>query len=394
MTSPIRTVFVLNTGSSTIKYRVVDPVTGEQRGAGIVERIGEPGSEAQDHAAALRQIRGALGGLVPDAVGHRIVHGGTLFTAPTLIDAAVERGIESLSPLAPLHNPPGLLGIRAARAAWPDVPQVAIFDTAFHADLPAEASHYAIDAALAAEHGIRRYGFHGTSYASVSAGAAAHLGRPLDELRMIVLHLGNGASAAAIAGGRSIDTSMGLTPLEGLVMGTRSGDLDPAVLPYLHRVAGMGFDDLDELLNRRSGLLGLGGSSDMRATTAAAAEGSEPAALALAVYIHRLRHYIGAYAAQLGGLDALVFTGGVGENSAVVRALAVERLGFLGIRVDDDLNARGSGPRTVSPADSTVAVLVIPTDEEAEIARQTAELLDGQDFRLSEHRGDPRSVEG
>jgi acetate kinase len=394
MTSPVRTVFVLNTGSSTIKYRVVDPVTGQARDAGIVDRIGEPGSDAPDHAAALRQIRGALGGLVPDAVGHRIVHGGTLFTAPTLIDAAVERGIESLSPLAPLHNPPGLLGIRAARAAWPGVPQVAVFDTAFHAKLPAEASHYAIDAALAAEHGIRRYGFHGTSYAAVSAGAAAHLGRPLDELRMIVLHLGNGASAAAIAGGRSIDTSMGLTPLEGLVMGTRSGDLDPAVLPYLHRVAGMGFDDLDELLNRRSGLLGLGGSSDMRETTAAAAGGSEPAALALAVYIHRLRHYIGAYAAHLGGLDALVFTGGVGENSAEVRALAVERLGFLGIRVDRGLNARGTGPRTVSPADAPVAVLVIPTDEEAEIARQTAVLLDDQDLRLSVPLVDPRSVEG
>ncbi|MEO6116567.1 MAG: acetate/propionate family kinase, partial [Pseudolysinimonas sp.] len=311
MTSPLRTVFVLNTGSSSIKYRVVDPVTGEARDSGIIERIGEPGSGTPDHAAALGLIQRALGGLIPDAVGHRIVHGGTLYTGPTLIDDAVERGIESLSSLAPLHNPPGLLGIRAARAAWPGVPQVAVFDTAFHANLPEEASQYAIDAALAAEHGIRRYGFHGTSYASVSAAAAAHLGRPLPELRMIVLHLGNGASAAAIAGGRSIDTSMGLTPLEGLVMGTRSGDLDPAVLPYLHRVAGMGFDDLDDLLNRRSGLLGLGGSADMRETTAAAATGSEAAALALAVYVHRLRHYIGAYAAQLGGLDALVFTAGV-----------------------------------------------------------------------------------
>lgn len=375
MTSPLRTVFVLNTGSSSIKYRVVDPVTGEARDSGIIERIGEPGSGTPDHAAALGLIQRALGGLIPDAVGHRIVHGGTLYTGPTLIDDAVERGIESLSSLAPLHNPPGLLGIRAARAAWPGVPQVAVFDTAFHANLPEEASQYAIDAALAAEHGIRRYGFHGTSYASVSAAAAAHLGRPLPELRMIVLHLGNGASAAAIAGGRSIDTSMGLTPLEGLVMGTRSGDLDPAVLPYLHRVAGMGFDDLDDLLNRRSGLLGLGGSADMRETTAAAATGSEAAALALAVYVHRLRHYIGAYAAQLGGLDALVFTAGVGENSAIVRARAVERLGFLGIRIDDKLNAHGSGARTVSPADAPVAVLVIPTDEEAEIARQTAELL-------------------
>jgi acetate kinase len=375
MTAAIRTVFVLNTGSSSIKYRVIDRVPGENGASGIVERIGEPGSDAPDHAAALARIRAALGGLRPDAVGHRIVHGGTLYTGPTLIDDAVERGIESLSPLAPLHNPPGLLGIRAARATWPDVPQVAVFDTAFHAGLPAEASQYALDAALAAEHRIRRYGFHGTSYAFVSAAAAAHLERPLEQLRMIVLHLGNGASAAAIAGGRSIDTSMGLTPLEGLVMGTRSGDIDPAVLPYLHRVAGMSFDQLDELLNRRSGLLGLAGSSDMRETTAAAAAGSEAAELALAVYVHRLRHYIGAYAAQLGGLDALVFTGGVGENSATVRSRATERLGFLGVGVDPVLNAAGSGARTISPPGSPVAVLVIPTDEEAEIARQTAQLL-------------------
>jgi acetate kinase len=381
MTAPIRTVFVLNTGSSSIKYRVIDPVSGDIGDSGIIERIGEPGSGAPDHAAALRRIREALGGREPDAVGHRIVHGGALYTGPTLIDDAVERGIESLSPLAPLHNPPGLLGIRAARAAWPRVPQVAVFDTAFHAHLPAEASQYAIDATLAARHGVRRYGFHGTSYAFVSAAAAAHLKRPLAQLRMIVLHLGNGASAAAIAGGRSIDTSMGLTPLQGLVMGTRSGDIDPAVLPYLHRVAGMSIDELDELLNRRSGLLGLAGTSDMRETTAAAAEGSEAAALALAVYVHRLRHYIGAYAAQLGGLDALVFTGGVGENSAVVRSSAAERLGFLGIHLDEALNATGSGPRAISTADSPVAVLVIPTDEEAEIARQTVQLLGGDDPR-------------
>jgi acetate kinase len=378
MSAQIRTVFVLNTGSSSIKYRVIDVTTGAVRDSGIVERIGEPDSDVLDHSAALDRIRAALDGLKPDAVGHRIVHGGTLYTAPTLIDDAVERGIEGLAPLAPLHNPPGLLGIRAARAAWPNVPQVAVFDTAFHANLPAEASQYAIDAALAAEHGIRRYGFHGTSYAYVSAAAAAHLRRPLSELRMIVLHLGNGASAAAIEGGRSIDTSMGLTPLEGLVMGTRSGDIDPAVLTYLHRVAGMTFEELDELLNRRSGLLGLGGSSDMRETTAAAAGGSEAAALALAVYVHRLRHYIGAYAAQLGGLDALVFTGGVGENSAVVRAMTVERLGFLGIGIDESLNAVGSGARTVSRAEAAVAVLVVPTDEEAEIARQTARLLDSE----------------
>jgi acetate kinase len=374
----IRSVFVLNTGSSSIKYRIVDPVSGKALAGGALDRIGEPGSATTDHAQALVEIRGRLGHIPIDAVGHRIVHGGSLFTTPVLIDDEVERGIESLAPLAPLHNPPGLLGIRGARALLPDVPQVAVFDTAFHATLPAEASTYAIDRELAVRHGIRRYGFHGTSYRYVSARAAAHLGRPLDELKMIVLHLGNGASAAAIDGGRSIDTSMGMTPLEGLVMGTRSGDIDPAILPYLNRVAGMSFADVDELLNRYSGLLGLGGTSDMRTTTATASgsePGSEAAALALDVYVHRLRHYIGAYAAQLGGLDTLVFTGGVGENSPLIRSRAVERLGFLGAAIDPDANAAGSGERTISTPGSAVAVLVIPTDEELEIARQTASLL-------------------
>jgi len=373
--APVRSVFVINTGSSSIKYRVVEPVGGDTLAGGIIDRIGEPGSDTADHAQALVKIRRRLAGTPIDAVGHRIVHGGSLFTAPVLIDDDVERGIESLAPLAPLHNPPGLLGIRAARAALPDVPQVAVFDTAFHATLPDEASTYAIDRDLAKRHGIRRYGFHGTSYRYVSARAAQHLGRPLEELRIVVLHLGNGASAAAIQGGRSIDTSMGMTPLEGLVMGTRSGDLDPAILPYLHRVAGMSFADIDELLNRRSGLLGLSGTSDMRATSAAATAGSDAAALALDVYVHRLRHYIGAYAAQLGGLDVLVFTGGVGENSPLIRARSLERFGFLGIALDSDANASGTGERTVSARESAVAVLVIPTDEELEIARQAAELL-------------------
>jgi acetate kinase len=374
----VRSVFVLNAGSSSIKYRVVDPVDGAALASGSLDRIGEPGSSTADHAQALVEIRARLAGIPIDAVGHRIVHGGRLFTTPVLIDDEVERGIESLAPLAPLHNPPGLLGIRGARALLPDVPQVAVFDTAFHATMPAEASTYAIDRELAARLGIRRYGFHGTSYRYVSARAAAHLDRPLGELKMIVLHLGNGASAAAIQGGHSIDTSMGLTPLQGLVMGTRSGDLDPAILPYLNRVAGMSFADVDELLNRHSGLLGLGGTSDMRATSAAA-EGSGPesdaAALAINVYIHRLRHYIGAYTAQLGGLDALVFTGGVGENSPLIRERAVDRLGFLGIEIDRDANSIGSGERTISTPGSAVAVLVIPTDEELEIARQTASLL-------------------
>ena len=375
--SGIRSVFVLNTGSSSVKYRVVDAVSGEVAATGLIDRIGEPGSDTPDHRAAIARILDELAGVPLDAVGHRIVHGGDRYVTATVIDAEVEAGIEALAALAPLHNPPGLLGIRAARAALPELPQVAVFDTAFHATLPAAARNYAIDAELAAAYSIRRYGFHGTSYRIVSERTAAFLGRPLDEVRMIVLHLGNGASAAAIAGGRSIDTSMGMTPLEGLVMGTRSGDLDPAVLLFLQRNAGLDVDELDALLNRRSGLLGLAGHSDMREITTAAESGDERAVLALEVYLHRIRHYIGAYTAVLGGLDALVFTAGVGENSAVVRAGAVEGLAVLGIEVDAAANAlAGSAARRISPGHARVDVLVVPTDEELQIARETAAVLD------------------
>ena len=384
--SGIRSVFVLNTGSSSVKYRVVDAVSGEVAATGLIDRIGEPGSETPDHRAAIAHILAELRDVPIDAVGHRIVHGGDRYVTATVIDADVERGIEELAPLAPLHNPPGLLGIRAVRAALPDIPQVAVFDTAFHASIPTAARTYAIDAELAAAHGIRRYGFHGTSYRIVSERTAEFLGRPPEELRMIVLHLGNGASAAAISGGHSIDTSMGMTPLEGLVMGTRSGDLDPAVLLYLHRNAGLDVDELDALLNRRSGLLGLAGRSDMREITAAADAGDETAALALEVYLHRIRHYIGAYTAELGRLDALVFTAGVGENSAVVRSRAVEGLGVLGIEVDATANASADrSSRRISPAElsgsARVPVLVIPTDEELQIARETAAVLDLRDLR-------------
>ena len=374
------TVFVLNAGSSSIKYTVLDLDAGAKGGGvladGIVDRIGVPGSGVPDHAAALTTVLGEIDGTAIDAVGHRVVHGGERFTDATVIDDDVEAAIQELIELAPLHNPAGLAGIRAARTALPDVPHVAVFDTAFHATMPPEAATYAIDAALAERHGIRRYGFHGTSYQYVSRVAAELLGRPLAELRMIVLHLGNGASAAAIRGGRSIDTSMGLTPLEGLVMGTRSGDLDPAILFRLHRVAGLSVDELDDLLNRRSGMLGLSGHADMREVCDAAEAGDPAATLALEVYLHRIRHYIGAYAAVLGELDALVFTAGVGENSDVVRAGAVRGLEFLGITVDPDANAiRSDTPRSISPAGSPVAVLVVPTDEELEIAEQTARLV-------------------
>lgn len=368
-----RSVFVLNAGSSSVKYQLRDVATGEIAVRGVVERIGLEGGDAPDHATAVDRILDDLGDRPVDAVGHRVVHGGERFHRATVIDDDVVEAIERLQPLAPLHNPPAVAGIRAARRALPAVPQAAVFDTAFHATLPRAASTYAIDAELAERWAVRRYGFHGTSYRFVSRRAAEALGRPVEELRMVILHLGNGASAAAISGGRSVDTSMGLTPLEGLVMGTRSGDVDPAVLLYLARNAGLGIDDLDDLLNRRSGLLGLSGRSDMRDVVAAAADGDDRARVALDVYLHRVRHYIGAYAATLGGMDALVFTAGVGENSADVRAGAVRGLEFLGIRVDDAANAApGSGVRRISPPGEPVAVLVVPTDEEGQIALETA----------------------
>jgi acetate kinase len=366
-------VFVVNSGSSSIKYQLVDVESGAAVVSGLIERIGEPGSASKDHAAGMTIALDALGtGHDITAVGHRVVHGGTVFTEATLITDRVQEQIEQLSPLAPLHNPANLIGIRAAIKALPGLPQVAVFDTAFHKTLKPEAYSYAIDAALAAKHGVRRYGFHGTSHKYVSERAAEFLGRPLKDTKTIVLHLGNGASACAVDGGESIDTSMGMTPLAGLVMGTRSGDLDPAILSYLHREAGLGFDELDTVLNTRSGLVGLAGEGDMRDVQDAAANGDANAQTALAVYRHRLRHYIGAYLAQLGRLDALVFTAGVGENSVALRATALEGLEGLGISVDPARNASTSREaRYISPDGSPVAVLVIPTNEELEIARQT-----------------------
>jgi acetate kinase len=310
------------------------------------------------------------------AVGHRVVHGGTIFTEATLVTPKVEKQIEELSALAPLHNPANLTGIRAAHKALPEVPQVAVFDTAFHQTLRPEAYTYAIDARLAAKHDVRRYGFHGTSFTYVSARTAEFLGKPLKDTKLIILHLGNGASACAVDGGVSIDTSMGMTPLEGLVMGTRSGDLDPAILSYLHQQAGLGFNQLDDLLNHQSGLLGLTGSGDMRDVQTKASAGDAGAEAALAVYRHRIRHYVGAYLAQLGRLDALVFTAGVGENSVPLREQSLAGLEGLGISVDHARNAAAAtDARYISPDGSPVAVLVIPTNEELEIARQTLALL-------------------
>lgn len=371
-------IFVVNSGSSSIKYQLVDVASEKALVGGMIERIGENG-QVPDHIAGMQQVLDELGpGREITAVGHRVVHGGPNFDGPTLITDEVEQEISDLSTLAPLHNPAHVLGIRAAREALPEVPHVAVFDTAFHHTLPADAYTYAIDAGLAEKYHLRRYGFHGTSHQFVSAETARFLGQPIEELKTIVLHLGNGASITAVDGGRSVDTSMGLTPLEGLVMGTRSGDIDPGVVFHLHRVAGMSVDEIDVLLNRKSGLLGLTGTGDMRDVQEAASRGDDRAAAALGVWRARIRHYIGAYVASLGGLDALVFTAGIGENNSLLRRRALAGLEFLGIHVDDDRNElQSKAPRFISPDGSPVAVLVIPTNEELEIARQTAQLVLG-----------------
>lgn len=394
------TILVINSGSSSIKYQVIDPVTEQRLATGLVERIGESGLgrvrhtaggaiverdvAVADHGAGFAEIAAAfaqtgtpLDGLGIVAVGHRVVQGGADFVAPTRIDDAVAARILELAELAPLHNPGHHQAIVAARAILPEVPHVAVFDTAFHQTMPEAAYSYAIDRRVAAEHGVRRYGFHGISYQVVSRRAAEFLGMPLAGSRLVILHLGNGASACAVRDGRSIDTSMGLTPLEGLVMGSRGGDIDPGALLHLMR-AGFGEPELDQLLNHRSGLRGLAGSNDMRDVRAAADAGDPGARLALDVYAHRVRHYLGAYLARLGGADAIVFTAGVGENNAQLRAEVCADLEELGVSLDRALNeAPGDGARRISTDGSRVAVLVVPTDEESEIARQTLECVAG-----------------
>ncbi|MFE2518726.1 acetate kinase [Streptomyces mirabilis] len=393
-------VLVLNSGSSSVKYQLLDMRDRSRLAMGLVERIGEGTSRLKhtalttsdtrqtigpiaDHAAALKAVaeelaKDGLGLDSPElaAIGHRVVHGGQRFTAPTVIDEAVLDEIERLIPVAPLHNPANLTGIRTAQALRPDLPQVAVFDTSFHTTMPEPAARYAIDVQTADEYRIRRYGFHGTSHAYVSRATAELLGKAPEDVNVIVLHLGNGASASAVRGGRCVDTSMGLTPLEGLVMGTRSGDVDPAVIFHLMRVGGMSTDEIDTLLNKKSGLIGLCGDNDMREIRRRVDEGDEQARLAFDIYIHRLKKYIGAYYAVLGRVDAVAFTAGVGENAAPVREAAVAGLEELGLAVDADLNAaRGDGPRLVSPEGARVAVAVVPTDEELEIATQTYALV-------------------
>ena len=380
-------VLVINCGSSSLKFKLLEPDSGVARASGNVEQIGEGSgpSSVPDHEAALQRAFDMLAddgvdiqncGLV--AVGHRVVHGGNEFCQPTLLDDTIIAALKGLSELAPLHNPPALTGIEVARRLLPNVPHVAVFDTAFFHDMPPAASTYAIDSALAERWQIRRYGFHGTSHRYVSEQAAAFLGRPRASLKQIVLHLGNGASASAIAGTRPIDTSMGLTPLEGLVMGTRSGDIDPGVISYLWRTAKMDVDEIESMLNYRSGVLGLAGERDFRRLRTMIESGDASAQLAYSVFIHRLRKYIGAYLAVLGHTDVISFTAGIGENVPAVRRDAVAGLEELGIVLDEHRNLSGGQvARQISSDDSPIALLVVPTNEELAIARDCVSLLSG-----------------
>ncbi len=395
-------ILVLNSGSSSLKFQLFLLPGLSVAASGLVEGIGEATGAARinfadesgrektleyqqpvsDHRQAIRLMGELLkeSGSFSDiseiaGIGHRVVHGGEKFHEPVLIDHTVIETIERLVPLAPLHNPANLTGIRVIMEHAPDIPQVAVFDTAFHQTMPEHAFMYALPYEIYNKLHVRRYGFHGTSHGFVARRAADYLGRPIEELNIITLHLGNGASAAAIRGGRCIDTSMGMTPLEGLVMGTRSGDFDAAILFYLAREAGMDIDALDRMVNRQSGLKGICGENDMRTITEAAEKGDDRARLALDIFCYRLKKYIGSYMAALGGADCIVFTGGIGENSAVVRMKACSGLEAMGITIDHE---RNMGCRkdimAIHSDDSSCAILVVPTDEELEIARQTVKV--------------------
>jgi acetate kinase len=388
-------VLVLNSGSSSVKFALVDPGSGSRVTDGLAEWVGTPEAvlrtrrslDADDvvterladgsYRAMIARILGDLPGAGLAGVGHRVVHGGERFTGSVLVDDEVIAAIGSVSHLAPLHNLANLAGIEAVRAIRPDLPQVAVFDTAFHQTMPARAFRYAVPEEWYTRYGVRRYGFHGTSYRFVSERAAALLGRPLAGLRLVIAHLGNGCSAAAIRDGMSVYPAMGLTPLEGLVMGTRSGDVDPGVFGYLADRAGPTVGEITRVLNTASGLAGMSGvGNDMRMVEAAAAGGDERARLALEVFVHRLAMAIAGLVVSLDRLDALVFTGGIGENSSLVRSLVLGRLGFLGLAEDQAANARhgrDAGGRVSQPG--TTVALVVPTDEELLIARDTARLV-------------------
>lgn len=396
-------VLVVNAGSSSLKMAVLDPESGARVASAHLSRIGEPepellftsGDTSETRAIDAPNHRDALSLALPElladsasiaGVVHRVVHGGAAFTRPVRIDPDVVDALDQLAPLAPLHNPNNVSGIRAARELLPDVPHVAVFDTAFHATLPRRARTYAIDQDLAQQHGLRRYGFHGPSHQYVARRAAEAMNAAPEDVRVITCHLGNGASVCAVEYGRSVETSMGLTPLEGLVMGTRSGDLDPGIVLSLMRDQGMSVDEVDQLLNKRSGLAGLSGvGNDVRDIEERAAAGDERCRLALHVFCHRVRKYIGAYAAVMGGVDAVVFTGGIGQNAAAIRRRICQRLEFLGARLDFDVNraARASADTPLidlsEEGASRVHLFAIHTDEELQIARLGAALIDGRD---------------
>lgn len=395
-------VLVINCGSSSLKYQLIDMDNEEVLAKGLAERIGIEGSvlthkpegkdkvviekPMPDHKEAVKLVLEALvdknHGVISDmsqisAVGHRVVHAGEKYSGSVLIDDNVIKALKECTALAPLHNPPNIIGIDACEALMPNVPMVGVFDTAFHQTMPDYAYMYAIPYEYYEKYGIRRYGFHGTSHRYVSKIAAQMLGKPYDQAKIITCHLGNGSSLAAVKNGKSIDTSMGFTPLEGLVMGTRSGDLDPAIINYLASQTGMSVKEIDNVLNKKSGFLGLSGiSSDSRDLEEAAESGNKRAQLALNVFYYRIKKYIGAYAAAMGGVDAVVFTAGIGENSRVAREHICEGLEFLGIKIDKAKNNIRGKRVDISTEDSTVKVFIIPTDEELTIARDTREIVE------------------
>lgn len=392
-------ILVLNSGSSSIKFQLFDMNASQVLASGMVEQIGESTSQAKltthakedfsaskpiaTHEEALETMNAlfAQSGLLNslselDAIGHRVVHGGELFSTPTLIDQSVLEGIRGLSALAPLHNPAHVVGIETAIKQSKGVPQVAVFDTAFHRTLPQHAYMYALPYELYESLHVRRYGFHGTSHHFVSKSAATYLNIPYENFNAISLHLGNGTSAAAIQGGKSVDTSMGISPLEGLIMGTRSGDLDPAILFYLHREKGYTIAELDTLLNKQSGLKGICGNNDMREIGLMIDKGDEKATLAFEMFAYRIKKYVGAYSAVLGRVDALIFTGGIGENDSRLRAKVCEGIGNLGISIDTNTNdQRCKAITPIHTQNAPVATLVVPTNEELEIAQQTQAVL-------------------
>ncbi len=405
-------VLVVNAGSSSLKYELYNMDNEKSLASGLCERVGEAGSRIKqethdgreykldvampDHSVAFAQAMAALSGEQAgvigsheeiNAVGHRVVHGGEEFASSVIIDDAVEDAVDRFGKLAPLHNPPNLMGIRAARKLLPNVPHVAVFDTAFHQTMPRRAFIYGLPWEYYAEHGIRRYGFHGTSHRYVSLRAGQFLrerGIPTEEHKVVTCHLGNGCSMSAVKAGKSIENTLGFTPLEGLLMGTRCGDLDPAIVIYMEHTLGISIEEIDRILNKESGLKGLSGlSNDMRDLQKAAANGHDRARLALNLFAYRVRKYIGAYAAVMGGVNCVVFTGGIGENDHLQREWCVEGLEFLGIRIDPARNTQplpfgnGNGLVEIGADDSATSLLVIRTDEELMIARDTVEVLAG-----------------